>query len=104
MPPSLHHRALGTTPRAWVRAALPVLPLLGVLHCSTAPSGTTSGGGTLAARFLDAALACDPAGNFYVAGTEFFGEARQIFLAHSNRYGESWSPRFAYVNSSRDGE
>jgi hypothetical protein len=43
-------------------------------------------------------------GNVYVAGAEQFVTHTQIFVATSNRYGESWSPRFHYLNHSRDGE
>ncbi len=70
-------------------------------------ASTTPGAGpaqTLALRFQDAALACDDDGHVYVAGTEIFADAKQIFVSASERYGESWSPRFDYVNSSRDGD
>ena len=86
------------------RAVLVLLFPVVAVDCGTAPPGPTAAPVAPAVRFLDAALACDPTGNIYVAGTERFGVTRQIFVTQSNRYGESWSPRFTYVNTSRDGE
>lgn len=55
-------------------------------------------------RFHDPALACDDDGHVYVAGAERFATHTQIFVSSSERYGESWSPSFHYVNDSRDGD
>jgi hypothetical protein len=88
--------------RARCSAALAVAAL--GAGCNAAPPGSSSAPVTLAPRFVDAALACDEAGGVYAAGTERFETTNQIFVAHSNRYGESWSPRFHYVNTSVAGE
>ena len=55
-------------------------------------------------RFRAPALACDDAGNVYVAATEHFGAFTQIFFTASSRYGEVWDPHFTYVNRSREGD
>ncbi len=83
-------------------AALASLALVG-LHCSTVPAPDAPAA-SLEPRFLDAALASDDDGYVFVAATEVFGSAKQIFTASSDRYGESWNPQFTYVSHSQDGD
>ena len=75
-----------------------------VLGCAAPGPRQPESAGALVWRFLDPALACDDAGNVYVAATEHFGSYTQIFFAASNRYGEAWGPSFQYVNRSRQGD
>jgi hypothetical protein len=94
----------GMSRAAPLRAAPQVLlALLAALGCaSTTPSSTPPT--TLAVRFQDAALDCDDDGNVYVGATEIFSDSKQILVAASNRYGESWNRRFHYVSGSLQGD
>ena len=95
---------LACTLAPWARRHLALVAAVAA-GCSTAPPPSSSTSTTtLAPRFVDAALASDDAGGVYAAGTERFETYNQIFVANSKRYGESWSPRFQYVNHSLDGD
>lgn len=72
--------------------------------CTTTPRGSEPVAGSSALRFHDPALACDEDGHVYVAGAERFANHTQIFVTTAERYGESWSPAFHYVNRSQEGD